>query len=178
LRIATDDLDFFTLDEDAFERSRHVLPELARATSCEASVRVEAPAFRRWALTRSADTLIVDTVLDRSKQRVGTKLVIDDVAVDPPEEIIANKLAAIVGPSEERDLVDLMSLKNAGYSVEDALPAALAKDGGATPAAIAWLLSEVVVPDDARLPGVTPAALRAYVDNLVRRLRKLAHPAP
>jgi nucleotidyltransferase AbiEii toxin of type IV toxin-antitoxin system len=45
-------------------------------------------------------------------------------------EILANKLTAIVGRAEKRDLIDVMLLERAGYSIEAALPAALAKDGG------------------------------------------------
>jgi hypothetical protein len=72
------------------------------------------------------------------------------------DEILANKLTALVDRAEERDLVDVMFLERAGYSLENALAAALAKDGGCTPATIAWLLSEVSIPDGISLPaGVT-----------------------
>ncbi|HEX3762246.1 MAG TPA: hypothetical protein VHW23_26275 [Kofleriaceae bacterium] len=40
----------------------------------------------------------------------------------------------------------VMLLERAGHSVEAALAAALAKDGGCTPATLAWLLSEVKIP--------------------------------
>ena len=95
----------------------------------------------------------------------------------PPEEILANKLTALVGRQEERDLVDVFWLERAGYPLEPALRAALEKDGGCTPATLAWLLSELNIPDDARLSGdVSPAELRSYVAALVARLRRLAHP--
>jgi hypothetical protein len=64
------------------------------------------------------------------------------IVVDPADEILANKLTALVGRAEERDLIDVMFLERAGYPVEAALPAALAKDGGCTPATLAWLRSE------------------------------------
>jgi hypothetical protein len=70
-----------------------------------------------------------------------------------------------------------MLLERAGYPVEAALPAALAKDGGCTPATLAWLLSEVEVPDGIELPaGVPPAELRVHLGDRVRRLRVLAAP--
>jgi hypothetical protein len=97
--------------------------------------------------------------------------------VDPADEILANKLTAIVGRAEERDLIDVMLLERAGYPVEAALPAALAKDGGCTPATLAWLLSEVKIPDGIELPaGVPPAELRVYLAELIRRLLVLAAP--
>ena len=47
------------------------------------------------------------------------------------------------------------------------------KGGGATPATLAWLLSETEIPDGVKLPaGVTPAELRAFLADLVVRLRR------
>ena len=98
--------------------------------------------------------------------------------VDTPEEIFANKLTALVGRMEERDLVDVYFLERSGLRAEAYLGAALAKDAGATPATLAWLLSEIVIPDDAKLPaGVTVAELRGFVESLIRRLRAAALPS-
>lgn len=83
----------------------------------------------------------------------------------------------MLGRAEERDLVDLLFLERAGLRIEDALDAALAKDGGCTPATLAWILSEISIPEAARLPaGVDAPTLRAFVDDLVKRLRRLALP--
>lgn len=97
----------------------------------------------------------------------------DHIVVDPADEILANKLTAIVGRAEKRDLIDVMLLERAGYSIA----AALAKDGGCTPATLAWLLSEVTIPDGIELPaGVPPTELRMYLADLIRRLLVLAAP--
>ena len=107
------------------------------------------------------------------------KPVVDGVAVDPPDEILANTLTAIVGRAEERDLIDVLSLERAGYRVEDALSAALHKDGGCTPGTLAWLLSEIEIPEDARLTaGITARELREWVAELVTRCRRAALPVP
>jgi aryl-alcohol dehydrogenase-like predicted oxidoreductase len=99
------------------------------------------------------------------------------IAVDPPEEILANKLTTILSRAEERDLVDLLWLERKGLRIEGALEAALAKDGGCTPAALAWILSEVTVPDGATLPGgVTPGELRDFVADVIVRLRRASFP--
>lgn len=175
----TDDLDLFTLDTAAFERGPHVMRGVAAQVGATLEVRQDAPGFRRYALTLDDDTLVVDLVHERVAQLRPDKPVVDGVRVDPPDEILANKLTAVVGRSEERDLVDIMMLERRGLRVEDALPAALAKDGGCTPATLAWLLSQLDIPDAARLPGgVPPAELRAYVAELVTRLRRAALPAP
>jgi len=128
-------------------------------------------------LTRDGEGVVVDIVKDTGPQLHADKLELDNIVIDPADEILANKLTAIVGRAEERDLVDVLFLERAGYSVEAALPVALAKDGGCTPATLAWLLSEVTIPDSIVLPaGVSPAELRAYVTDLIARLLVLATP--
>lgn len=173
----TDDLDLFTVQQVAFERSRFVLADLAIAIGAKLDVRQDAPGFKRVVLSRGDEGLVVDLVKDVSSQLHPDKLERDQIVVDPADEILANKLTAIVGRAEKRDLIDVMLLERAGYPVEAALPAALAKDGGCTPATLAWLLSEVKIPDGIELPaGVPPAELRAYLGELIRRLLVLAAP--
>jgi len=174
----TDDLDLFTAQDGAFERGRFVLAAVADALGGELQVRQDAPGFKRVVLTRGSEGLVIDLVRDISPQLHAQKLERDHILIDSADEILANKLTALVGRAEERDLVDVMFLERAGYSLESALAAALAKDGGCTPATIAWLLSEVTIPDGISLPaGVTPAELRAYVSALTARLLTLAAPA-
>ena len=137
----------------------------------------DAPGFLRAVLSRQDHALVVDLVRERSFQLHPVKPISDGIAVDPADEILANKLTAIVGRAEERDLVDVFLLERAGFRVEEALPAALKKDGGCTPATLAWLLSEVRIPDELELAGdVHSDDLRAWLDELVRRLRRAALP--
>jgi hypothetical protein len=171
------DLDLFTTRPEAFERGRFVLAEVAEAVGATLQVRQEAPGFRRVVLDRGDEAVVVDTVLERVPQVVKDKPDIEGVRVDPPREILANKLCAVVGRAEERDLVDLWALERSGLRVEDALPDALAKDGGCTPATLAWLLDQVAIPEGMSLPGGASAGeLREWLTGLVVRLRRLAHP--
>ncbi|NOU33011.1 MAG: nucleotidyl transferase AbiEii/AbiGii toxin family protein [Polyangiaceae bacterium] len=174
---ATDDLDLFTLDEGSFSRLRYVVADAAAAIGADLQVRQDAPGFRRYAMVRGSDVLVVDTVLERAPQLVPQKPMVGSVRIDPPAEILANKLTALAGRMEERDIIDVMYLERAGYRVEDALPGALAKDGGATPATLAWLLSEVSIPEGAKLPAETPPAeARAFIADMIVRLRRCALP--
>jgi hypothetical protein len=174
----TSDLDLFTITSDAFERGRFVVAKVAEDLGASLAVRQDAPGFKRFALLREQEGVVVDLVHERVRQLVVDKRHVDGIIVDPPEEILANKLTAIVGRMEERDIVDVYFLEQSGLRVEDYLDAALAKDAGATPATLAWLLSEVTIPDEAQLPaGVPPGVLREYVAALVVRLRKVAFPA-
>jgi len=173
----TDDLDLFTLADDAFERARHVVGALAAELGATLEVVQDAPGFRRVVLRRADEGLVVDLVRDRSYQLHVHKPLVDGVAIDPPDEILANKLTTIVGGAEERDLVDVLMLERTGLRVEDALAAALQKDGGCTPATLAWLLSQIEIPDDAVLPaGVSGMELRTWVADLIVRMRRAAHP--
>jgi hypothetical protein len=173
----TDDLDLFTTQDQAFERGRFVLADVAAAIGGELAVRQDAPGFKRLVLTRGDEGLVIDLVKDTGPQLHPDKLVRDHIVLDPADEILANKLTALVGRAEERDLVDVMFLERAGYSVEAALPVALVKDGGCTPATLAWLLSEITIPEGIILPaGVAPTELRAYVTALIARLLVLAVP--
>ncbi|HSD86412.1 MAG TPA: nucleotidyl transferase AbiEii/AbiGii toxin family protein [Kofleriaceae bacterium] len=174
----TGDLDLFTLDAKAFERGSHVLADVAESLGASLQVVQQAPGFLRAVISKGDGALVIDLVRDRSYQVAAAKPVIDGVAVDPIEEILANKLTAVVGRAEERDLVDLFLLERSGLKIEEALPAALQKDGACTPATLAWLLSEIAVPDVLRVEaGVTAAELREWLAGLITRLRRAALPS-
>ena len=174
---STSDLDLFTPDADAHGAARHVLTDVAEAIEAQVSIQRHSPGYLRFLLERAGDGLVVDVVHERVHQVCPVKMERDGVILDPPEEILANKLTTLLSRSEERDLVDVMMLERAGYDLEPALAGALAKDGGCTPAQLAFVLSDVVIPDGAKLPGgVAPDELRTYLAALVKRLRRASLP--
>lgn len=173
----TDDLDLFTLEAGAFERGLYVLRDTADSLGGDLETLQDTPGFRRFLLRRGDEAVVVDLVAERVPQRCEEKLRRGKLRIDPPEEILSNKLCTLVGRAEIRDLIDVFCLEKAGFPVEDAFPAALEKDGGATPATLAWLLSEIHVPESVSLPGgIDPGELMEFRDELVRRLRRLALP--
>jgi predicted nucleotidyltransferase component of viral defense system len=175
---STLDLDLFTLDPDAFAAGRRTLAAVAADLGATVAVRQHAPGFERLVVSRADESVVVDLVLERVAQTAGPKRLIGTIAIDPIEEILANKLTTLLSRAEERDLVDLLWLERRGMTIESALPAALTKDGGCTPAALAWVLSEMTVPDDQKLPGdVTGAELRQFVSRLIVRLRRASYPS-
>lgn len=120
---------------------------------------------------------MVDLVRDRAVQVRSEKLLVGIIRVDPPEEIFANKLCTLLARAEIRDLVDLRALELAGCRLEDGLVAGARKDGGLTPSQLAWVLSQITIPDTAALPGgVEPSVLRAFLCDLVDRLVRLGYP--
>ncbi len=173
----TDDLDFFTDQEAVFERAPHVLAAVVADLGASMVARQQATGFHRYFVSRGDEAVIVDLVLDRVPQIHAEKLKFDELRVDLPEEIIVNKLNTIVSRCEVRDLVDILMLERAGFSVEDFLEDALTKDGGCTAATLAWVLSQVEVGSQAKLPGgISGPEMDEYLGKLIRRLRRLALP--
>lgn len=172
----TGDLDLFCADEGALGAGRAVLADVAHDLGATLETRQAAPGFRREVLSTSGDAVVVDLVRDDSA--TGATIVHGNIRVHTPAEIVVNKLCAVVGRAEERDLVDLLCLERAGWPVEHGLAAAQRRDGGATPATLAWLLSELRVEDGVMLPaGIDADTLRAWLADVVRRLRRAALPA-
>jgi hypothetical protein len=128
-------------------------------------------------LRRGAEAVVIDLVREYAEQAAPEKPTVNGIRVDPPEEILANKLCALLSRSEIRDLIDVRALELAGFRVEDALRAAAAKDRGLTPAQLGWVLSQIELGDDLTPPGgVSVDELRSYLSDLISRLATQAFP--
>ncbi len=128
-------------------------------------------------MRRSSEAIVIDLVRDRVAQMVIEKPVAHGIRIDPPEEILANKLCALLSRSEIRDLVDVRALEMAGYRIEDALPSASLKDTGLTPAQLGWVLDQIKMGDDLIPPGeVSVQELRRYLADLIARLSRMSFP--
>lgn len=172
----TADIDLFATDKDCLDAGEVVLQRVAAELGATLKKLQTEPLFRRCLLERGSDRVVVDLVTDQTIQG-REKMTIGNVRVDPPAEIFANKLCALLSRSEVRDLVDVHALERSGESFDDALKLAMRKDTGFTPANLAWVLSEIEIGDDARIPGgVTPAELRAFIAGLIARLARAAYP--
>lgn len=174
----THDLDLFTVS-DAIEDGQLVIAEIARQSKASLEPIQTAPGFRRFLLRRDNEALMIDLVREYVTQAFPEKPIINGIRVDPPQEILANKLCTLLSRSEIRDLVDVRALEEAGYSVDDALTAAEAKDSGLTPAQLAWVLSQIEFGDDLIPPGgISATELRNYLAGLIGRLTHKAFPNP
>ncbi len=174
----TADLDIFATSS-ILDEADAVLRTAAQDIGAAVENLQTTPDFRRRLVKRGNDRVKVDLVVDHAVQIFPEKLRDGDVRVDQPEEILANKLCTLLSRSEIRDLVDVYSLEKAGYSIEKALHYAQLKDGGLTPASLAWVLSDIEIGDDAMLPGATSVSeLREFIKDLISKLTRLAHPKP
>lgn len=172
----THDLDLFTL-ENEIESGYRLLNEVA--TELEATVESiqTSPDFRRLLIRRGDEAVVIDLIREYVFQISNEKSVVNGIRIDSREEILANKLCALLSRSEIRDLIDVRELENAGLSLEDALQVAEKKDSGLTPAQLAWILSQIKIGTGAQLPGnIAAEDLRDYVHSLIERLQRLALP--
>jgi hypothetical protein len=170
------DLDLFTL-ADALDEGFALVAEIAREGGASVESIQTSPDFRRLLMRRSSEAIVIDLVRDRVAQMVIEKPVAHGIRIDPPEEILANKLCALLSRSEIRDLVDVRALEMAGYRIEDALPSASLKDTGLTPAQLGWVLDQIKMGDDLIPPGeVSVQELRRYLADLIARLSRMSFP--
>jgi predicted nucleotidyltransferase component of viral defense system len=148
----TEDLDLFT-QSAPLDEGDNALRETAREVGAEIEALQTSPDFRRRLVSRGDEAVVVDLVLERVPRGEQEPQLHGAVAVDPPQEILANKLCTLLSRAELRDLVDVMALERAGYDLPSALIAAARKDAGMTPAQLAWILSQIRIGDDAEIPG-------------------------
>ena len=166
----------FTLD-DEIENGFAIVKEVAKQLNGTVEAIQTSPDFRRFLIKQENEAIVVDLIREYVFQIETEKQIINGIRIDSPEEILANKLCALLSRSEIRDLVDVRELENAGFKIEDALAAAQKKDTGLTAAQIAWVLNQIEFGDDSIPPGnVSISELRDYLDDLISRLNRLAFP--
>jgi hypothetical protein len=172
----THDLYLFTL-EDEIENGFRLVNEAAKTLNAGVEAIQTSPDFRRLLVRRGGEAIVVDLIREYVFQLEPEKRDIGGIRVDSPEEILANKLCALLSRSEIRDLVDARELEKAGFNLENALEAASKKDSGLTPSQLAWVLNQIKLGDDLKPPGgVSVAELREYLNGLIARLTRLAFP--
>ena len=171
----TEDLDLFAPPGIDLAEPARALDDAARALAATAAAQSTYPDFRRVLVARGAETCVVDLVIDRAPMVDPTKVTFGAVRVDTRREIAANKICTLLSRSEIKDFVDLVALVDRGVDLDQAFTDARTKDAGAEPATLAWLLDQIAIGPEARLPGgMSPEALLRFRDDLVKRLRAMA----
>ena len=172
----SDDLDLFAKPPARVEEARRAIEAAAEALGAVVeSLRVY-PDFLRLLVRRAEESAVVDLVIDRSPGIDETEDVGDGIRVHSLREIAANKVCALIGRAEVRDLVDFRAILARGIDLCSALSDAETKDGGVSAATLAWILDQIVIGEGAQLPGVTGSELDAFRRDLVKRLRAIARP--
>jgi hypothetical protein len=179
-----------TRDLDLFWREREGLGDLAvqaverlRAAGYEVQTSRSGPAFVQLRVRDKAEEVLIDLVAEPAPPLTtpgGTDIAGVPIRVDTREEILAEKLCAVLERTEVRDLFDIKVLLEHGASLADGLAAAPRKDGGFSPLAVAWTLKDFPVERLAKasgLPDDLAGELDVFRHDLVRDLLARSRPS-
>ena len=103
----SDDLDFFSQDLHSFPDAFRLIYERIQEKWPGTRVEVDARDFKRLRLARDGILLKMDFVADRVS-RIGLPVLFGNTFVDTVRNIFSNKICAILGRDEARDIADLI----------------------------------------------------------------------
>ena len=174
---ASPDVDLFFRGLSELDRLGGDAEILLRAQGFEVSRVVTAPAFVQLRAAYSGEVLMVDLVADPVppiESAVHATIEETSVAIDSMHEILVNKLCALLGRSEIRDLVDVTAILAAGGDLSRAIDDAPKKDAGFSAVTLAWVLSRYPAARLAPSYGLNPDAMEQARASLEDELVRLA----
>src|SRR5262249_30314757 len=178
----TKDLDLFWHGKDQLgDLPREVRDRLA-AAGLEGTVLQTASSFFQLRVTDGSGVCIVDLVADPVPQIEAPQQIPfhnGSIIVDSPQEILVNKLCALLGRAELRDLVDVKGLLDSGADLKRALVDAPRKDAGFSPLTLAWILRDIRPKALGHLAGLSEEEatnLEAFKERLVLKLLEAGAP--
>jgi hypothetical protein len=177
-----------TRDLDLFWQGRRVLGDVVeKVRACleraglEGGVVQTQEAFARLNVKDGTAAVIVDLVADPVPLAEAPRAVtVREAAflVDTPHQILVNKLCALLGRSEPRDLEDIMTLLEAGGDLSRALADCPQQDAGFSPVTLAWAVDALPLERLAAASGwpldrieATARFQRTFVDRVMRQAR-------
>ncbi|MEO6594490.1 MAG: nucleotidyl transferase AbiEii/AbiGii toxin family protein [Planctomycetota bacterium] len=173
----SDDIDLFAKPPVTMDEGYRALEAAALALGGAVESLRTFPEFRRALVRRGTESVVVDLVIDRAPDVDQVVEAEHGIRLHSLREIAANKICALLGRAEIRDLIDLRAILATGFDLRAVLADAERKDGGASAATLAWLIEGLRIPADAPLPGgVRADELEAFRVDLVQRLRRLGLP--
>jgi len=180
-----------TRDLDLFWRGRSTIEAIAR----DAEERLIARGFRVQSVRRSESFARLSVQEASSEEACVLDLVAEShAAINPPlsrsvegfgirvdsaPELAVNKLVALLSRYELRDLADLRELLACGADLQVALGQAPAKDGGFSPATLAWVLRSYPFEryrKEELLPPEAVEGLEAFRAQLIETLVSMSDP--
>lgn len=102
----SDDLDFFTNNSDLFRFAVNDVFDAFSERRLNFARSVDGKDFVRFVVYEHGQPLQIDFVNDRVK-RIGVPLVINGYKIDTLDNILSNKLTAIIGRDEPKDVFDI-----------------------------------------------------------------------
>ena len=138
----------------------------------------------RLLVSEGSDRVVVDLVaepVETVEPPEPATLGAVTVLVDTPHEILVNKLCALLGRAELRDLVDVHALINRGEDLVRAVGDAPRKDAGFSAVALAFVLRGLPIDALAEVTGLGGPERREMEDlrdALVEKLLRGTRPGP
>lgn len=178
----TRDLDLFWHGADSLAGLHDDVERRLAATGMQVDTLQTSPAFRQLRVSDGRAAIVVDLVADRVptiEPPVWTQIGGVSVLVDTPHEILVNKLCALLGRTEPRDLIDVRDLLRSGLDLERALRDAPSKDSGFSPLTLSWVLRQPAMSLALSAVGLDDAAraeLLAFRQDLIERVMRAAVP--
>jgi hypothetical protein len=166
----SDDLDLFMNDDPRFVLwAERIIASLASTTKWSLAISLKEERFVRLVLAQGSMMLKVELVND-VPARVGTPVSHPTLGLlDTPENILANKVNALVDRSEPKDLADIWGLcALRGLTLADALVGAQGKAAGIFPADVARVLCSAQVADYDVIRWINPPSFKTYQTDLIR----------
>ncbi|MBI4881183.1 MAG: nucleotidyl transferase AbiEii/AbiGii toxin family protein [Planctomycetes bacterium] len=178
----TRDLDLFWHGRERLDDLGKLVIDRLKREGLEVDTLHGSASFQRIRVSDAGDSVIVDLVADplgTVEPPVTMTLAAGAIQVDTVHEILVNKLCALLGRSELRDLIDIRELIANGGDLDRALADAPCKDGGFSPLTLAWVLKNLPILAMCDIQGFDKALAERYVafrDDLVKRITDAAAP--
>jgi predicted nucleotidyltransferase component of viral defense system len=177
-----------TRDLDLFWRNRPELGDLPRSVEQRlamiglAVLTIQTtPSFVRLHVTDGELVVLVDLIsepMDAIDAPQSHRLGHEEILVDSPRSILAEKLCALLERSELRDLVDVQALIRNDENLDLAIADAPQLDSGFSRLTLAWLLRDFDVKGLAKTAGLDNADLEALDTFRQELIDHLVDPKP
>jgi predicted nucleotidyltransferase component of viral defense system len=161
----SDDLDFFSHDLHAFPDAFRLIYEKAQEKWPGTRIEVDARDFKRLRVARGGVLLKMDFVADRVL-RIGLPIAFGNISVDTVRNIFSNKICAILGRDEARDIADLIWVsKERSFSWPKAFADAEKKEGFAIENFL-YRLSTFPITALNEVPFAAARSIQEYAEDL------------
>jgi hypothetical protein len=164
----SDDLDFFVNDDDRFNLwAERIIHALIQQQHWQCEVLLKEERFVRLNITSAESGLKIEWVND-VPARAGTLRMHPVLGrLDSPENILANKITALLDREEPKDLADIWGFcSQMGLSIQEAITHAESKAAGVFPADLARLLCTVTEADWRAVRWVNSPPVELYISQL------------
>lgn len=174
----SEDIDLFTLDDEAFTLASDSLPAIAVALGGTHEERVATIHFRQvFIRVPGQPELKLDLVREVGPQ-FGEPQCFSGIIVDSLLNVAVNKVRTLFGRAAAKDFVDLYFLLRAGFDLDELMELAKEKDPGFTEFYFAGMLREVrrVQHLPRMIKPLTVAELQAFFTPLAEQIMLKAKP--